>query len=48
MKLNKDIRIRILYIFVLYIIYSFLLDKYDYVAKYLIYIWTVGFLCRTF
>lgn len=35
MKLNKDIRIRILYIFVLYIIYSFLLDKYDYVAKYL-------------
>ena len=35
MKLNKDIRIRILYIFVLYIIYSFLLDKYDYVARYL-------------
>lgn len=35
MKLNKDIRIRILDIFVLYIIYSFLLDKYDYVAKYL-------------
>ena len=35
MKLNKDIRIRVLYIFVLYIIYSFLLDKYDYVAKYL-------------
>lgn len=35
MKLNKDIRIRILYIFILYIIYSFLLDKYDYVAKYL-------------
>ena len=35
MKLNKDIRIRILYIFVLYIIYSLLLDKYDYVAKYL-------------
>ena len=35
MKLNKDIRIRIFYIFILYIIYSFLLDKYDYVAKYL-------------
>ena len=35
MKLNKDIRIRILYILVLYIIYSFLLDKYNYVAKYL-------------
>ena len=35
MKLNKDIRIRILYIFIVYIIYSFLLDKYDYVAKYL-------------
>ena len=35
MKLNKDIRIRILYIFVLYTIYGFLLDKYDYVAKYL-------------
>ena len=35
MKLNKDIRIRILYIFILSIIYSFLLDKYDYVAKYL-------------
>ena len=35
MKLNKDIRIRILYILILYIIYSFLLDKYNYVAKYL-------------
>ena len=35
MKLNKDIRIRILYILVLYIIYSLLLDKYNYVAKYL-------------
>ena len=35
MKLNKDIRIRILYIFILYMIYSFLLDKYDYVVKYL-------------
>ena len=35
MKLNKDIRIRILYIFILSIIYSFLLDKYVYVAKYL-------------
>ena len=35
MKLNKDIRIRILYIFILYIIYSFLLDKYDYLSKYL-------------
>ncbi|NWO19315.1 MULTISPECIES: sugar transferase [Leptotrichia] len=35
MKLNKDIRIRILYIFILYMIYSLLLDKYDYVIKYL-------------
>ena len=35
MKLNKDIRIRILYIFILYMIYSLLLDKYDYVVKYL-------------
>ena len=35
MKLNKDIQIRIFYIFILSIIYSFLLDKYDYVAKYL-------------
>ena len=35
MKLNKDIRIRILYILVLYIVYSLLLDKYNYVAKYL-------------
>ena len=35
MKLNKDIRIRILYILILYIIYSLLLDKYNYVAKYL-------------
>ena len=35
MKLNQDIRIRILYILVLYIIYSLLLDKYNYVAKYL-------------
>ena len=35
MKLSKDIRIRILYIFILYMIYSLLLDKYDYVVKYL-------------
>ena len=35
MKLNKDIRIRILYIFILYMIYSLLLDKYDYIVKYL-------------
>ena len=35
MKLNKNIYIRLLYIFILYIIYSFLLDKYDYVIKYL-------------
>ncbi|WP_369715831.1 exopolysaccharide biosynthesis polyprenyl glycosylphosphotransferase [Leptotrichia alba] len=35
MKLNKNIYIRVLYIFILYIIYSFLLDKYDYVIKYL-------------
>ena len=35
MKLNKNIRIRILYIFILYMIYSLLLDKYDYVVKYL-------------
>ena len=35
MKLNKDIRIRILYIFILYLLYNFLLDKYDYVIKYL-------------
>ena len=35
MKLNKDIRIRILYIIILYVIYSFLLDKYNYVIKYL-------------
>ena len=35
MKLNKDIRIRILYIFILYIVYSLLLDKYNYVARYL-------------
>ena len=35
MKLNKDIRIRILYIFILYMIYSLLLDQYDYVVKYL-------------
>ena len=35
MKLNKDIRIRVLYIFILYMIYSILLDKYDYVIKYL-------------
>ncbi len=35
MKLNKNICIRLLYIFILYIIYSFLLDKYDYIIKYL-------------
>ena len=35
MKLNKNIHIRLLYIFILYIIYVFLLDKYDYVLKYL-------------
>ena len=35
MKLNKDIRIRILYILIIYIIYSFLQDKYNYEAKYL-------------
>lgn len=35
MKINKDIYIRILYIFILYLLYNFLLDKYDYVIKYL-------------
>ena len=35
MKINKDICIRILYIFILYLLYNFLLDKYDYVIKYL-------------
>ena len=35
MKINKDIYIRILYIFILYSLYNFLLDKYDYVIKYL-------------
>ena len=35
MKFNKDIRIRILYIFILYIVYSLLLDKYNYVGRYL-------------
>ena len=35
MKLNKNIYICLLYIFILYIIYSVLLDKYDYVIKYL-------------
>lgn len=35
MKINKDIYIRILYIFILYLLYNFLLDKYDYIIKYL-------------
>lgn len=35
MKINKNIYIRILYIFILYLLYNFLLDKYDYVIKYL-------------
>ena len=35
MKINKDIYIRVLYIFILYILYSLLLDKYDYIVKYL-------------
>lgn len=35
MKLNKNIYIRLLYIFILYIVYSVLLDRYDYVIKYL-------------
>ena len=35
MKINKDIYILILYIFILYLLYNFLLDKYDYVIKYL-------------
>ena len=35
MKINKDIYIRILYIFILYSLYNFLLDKYDYIIKYL-------------
>ena len=35
MKMNKNINIRILYILLLYLIYSLLLDKYDYVIKYL-------------
>jgi len=35
MKLNKNIRIRLLYIIISYVIYSFLLGKYDYVIKYL-------------
>lgn len=35
MKLNKNIHIRLLYIIISYVIYSFLLGKYDYVIKYL-------------
>ena len=35
MKLNKNTHIRLLYIIISYIIYSFLLGKYDYVIKYL-------------
>ena len=35
MKLNKNTHIRLLYIIISYVIYSFLLERYDYVMKYL-------------
>lgn len=36
MKLSKDNRLRIIYIFLLYILYSFLLREYEYEIKYLL------------